>query len=527
MTTSRVAEAIAELRALATNTATPYENLLAKAHALMRLAPMSIGTFCPIGQELYRGTSHHNSVPVHQADILYPPPHAVRTYGRANCPGKPMFYCSSDPNGVFRELGSQVGQYAVLAKWATTKPGVLHGLGYSSAVFQRAKARREPPEPYRDFDAASDPQTRAIREFLALEFTVPNPSDYRLTAALADVFLAGDDFAGIAYPTIAKDCNADNLALLPAFVDSSLRLVEAQVVLIDDVQSDGSVGGEVIARLDSVDNGALKWNYSGLSSTTLPSGAAAVLRIKPGDRSRVQEACSVSIDGQVYDMRPGYSIELVDDEVCVLDLQSATVRPTPGTARQTPFWPAAYGDDVNRYLAAFASLYASATDVIQVRDTQVAIGVCFRAELTIDDHQWTLQVREGTGVEVHDPMIAPERLTWSRSLRWILGHGKAPVPVGVVVDALPGTLDALNARVEAIADDFYLPEGFELVYGCRGCESEQATNAFLAFCRSELKGIAKKIERGEVPELTEPTESKQFSRYREFEFSMPAGSNIA
>jgi hypothetical protein len=123
-----VVDAIAELRALAQDSSTPYHVLVEKVHVLMAFAPMSIASFCTVGQELYRGTSYHTSVPLLQSEISYPPANSVG-FNRANCPGRPMFYCSPDPNAVFWELRSRVGQYAVLAKWVAVQRGALHGIG--------------------------------------------------------------------------------------------------------------------------------------------------------------------------------------------------------------------------------------------------------------------------------------------------------------------------------------------------------------------------------------------------------------
>lgn len=95
-----------------------YLTLLAE---LVALAPLSFGSRYPPGVEVYRGTSDHRSVP-QAVDELWYPPVSVTPVGRANRPGAPVFYCSSDPAGAFKEIGVRVGQLAVHAKWTTTAP---------------------------------------------------------------------------------------------------------------------------------------------------------------------------------------------------------------------------------------------------------------------------------------------------------------------------------------------------------------------------------------------------------------------
>jgi hypothetical protein len=515
---ARATQAIEAIQALSLDSSTPYDILVQKAHALLPLAPLSICQICEIGQHFYRGTSYHTAVPTHEREISYPSAEHVQTFGRANPPGKPVFYCSTDPDGVFRELRSRVGQYAVLAKWVTTRSAYLHGIGYSGTVFERANAQRQTPDHYRELDARLDETGRVVRDFLALEFTKSIDSNYRLTAAIAEVFLAGDDISGIVYPTIAKNCNSDNVALLPAFVDSGLRLVDAEVVLIDSVGADGAIGGRVVARLATVADGRLTWEYSGNSSLHLPPNTAAVMRVSPGRPARAQQAGTIVIDGLTYELRPGYTIDIVEGEVCVRDLQSTPIKPVHGPPRRTAIWPEAYGDKVHEYLARFKRLFATATTTVEKSGFQMAISVCFRVVLTIQGEVWKADMIEGGGIEIHDAVIPAERIAWSAFIHDMLSDANAAGPVGIIVEAFPGTLDALNARTETIRGQLYLPDGFELVYGCRGCENEYVNNAALAFCRTEADGILRRIQTEEIPELRDTVASDLFSRCRRFAF---------
>jgi hypothetical protein len=204
---------------------------------------------------------------------------------------------------------------------------ILHDVGYSDEVLKRAGATRLLPERHAQFYAQNlMSDTREVRKFLALAFTDSTTNHYRVTAAIAEMFLACDDIAGIMYPAVAKSANVDNLALLPEFVRSGLKLTEASVVYIDDVTPDG-IGGNVIARLQSADDGNLVWESTGSGTTNIPPRSGVAMRLQPGERKRLVTAGRARINGRTYDLLPGYSIEILDDEIVIRDLQGAVVSP--------------------------------------------------------------------------------------------------------------------------------------------------------------------------------------------------------
>jgi hypothetical protein len=304
-----------------------FVDLLQQMHKLAALAPMSLGTVCAPGTTVYRATNHHVSIPSRIEEIWYPPANMICSFSRANRPGSPMFYCCSDLNGAFREIGAKLGQYAVLATWVAVTPMTLHDVGYSVEVLQRAGASRLLPERHAQFYAQTlTSEARQVRDFLALAFTDPTDHQYRVTAAIAEMFLACDGIAGIMYPAVAKSANVDNLALLPEFVRSGLNLTEASAVYIDEVTADG-ISGSVVARLLFVQDGNLVWEYTGSATTDIAPLSGVVMRIQLGERKRVTTAGRLQINGRTYDVLPGYSIELADDQIIVRDLQGSLVLP--------------------------------------------------------------------------------------------------------------------------------------------------------------------------------------------------------
>lgn len=321
-----VSQILGRIKALGTKDEN-FEDLVTEMHRLAALAPVSMGTVAAPGTKLYRGTNHHVNVPSRIEEIWFPPPERIRSFGRANRPGASMFYCCSDPNGAFREIDVKLGTYAVLATWETVERLVVHDVGYSAEVLKRAGAKRPLPEHHAQFDAERlTPETREVRQFLSLAFTDPTTNNYRVTAAIADMLLACDGIGGIMYPTVAKSGDVDNLALFPEFVRSGLKLVEASAVDIDEVTAEG-IGGSVIARLFAVKDGNLHWEYTGSRSTDVPPDSAVLMRILPGERKRITTPGQLQINGGTYEMLPGYSIELIENEVVIRDLQARLVAP--------------------------------------------------------------------------------------------------------------------------------------------------------------------------------------------------------
>lgn len=219
---------------------TDFDKLVQHMHKLVAAVPNMLSTARVLdsGTMLYRGTNHHISVPTRIEDIWYPPANCIRNFGRANPPGVPMFYCCSAPVGAFAELGVGIGQYAVLATWTSTKRMLFHEIGYSDKVLRRAGSTRSLHQRNVQFAHNLPHDVRKIRDFLELAFTDPTVKHYRITAAIAQMCLAGDDIVGIIYPAVARSGNVDNLSLLPEFVHSGLMLTAAQVLHVDNITKD-------------------------------------------------------------------------------------------------------------------------------------------------------------------------------------------------------------------------------------------------------------------------------------------------
>jgi hypothetical protein len=319
-----VAEIIARIERLVADGA-DVDQFIDHVHGLVSVSPVSLGSTYQPGTPLYRATKHHRSVPGAVKDLWHPPVEKA-ALSRANRKGEPIFYCSSDPNCAFREIGASVGQLVVHAKWVTTAPMLLHDLGYTAQVFARAGSRRELPERHRTFyESTLDQKGRTVRDYLALAFTEPTSIKYALTTAIAEVHLRADEFSGLLYPAVSKATNVDNLALRPEFLRGGLRLETAQLVRIDQVTGDGSTEGEIICDLKDVSaDGTLNWSFRQVGTSVPPGGAHAV---RIGDRIRVQTPGEIQVEGKRYRVDTGFLLQIIESGVIVRDLQGGIVEP--------------------------------------------------------------------------------------------------------------------------------------------------------------------------------------------------------
>lgn len=196
--------------------------------------------------------------PAHKSRISYPPIEMVTTNGRLNRAGEGMFYGSFHRfASCLHECSCNVGDFFAVSAWLTTEKMIFNHLGYSNAVLRELKSKRDLPFFARTQEEPE--RNRLFREWQARVFSKRVPPDqthlYRLPIALKDFALArivqtdpeAPDFAfsGVIYPSVAMWLLEDNVAILPAEVDSKLALCEVILLSLDAIKEirneDGSI----------------------------------------------------------------------------------------------------------------------------------------------------------------------------------------------------------------------------------------------------------------------------------------------
>ena len=193
------------------------------------------------GTPVYRARIEER--PTHIRDLSYPAP-ALAPLGRVNRAGAPVFYCSAAREGALFEVAPSLGATVAVVKWITTKPMVVHPVGYSLSAFNQLQSKRDSESWVGFFSEPGGSAHAEITDFLATTFVrVIGPGEssdfYKLSVAIAEMLFAQDMFDGLLYPTIALAAGSDNLAIKPTFVDQHLQFVEAELFRVQEVRDQG------------------------------------------------------------------------------------------------------------------------------------------------------------------------------------------------------------------------------------------------------------------------------------------------
>lgn len=201
-----------------------------------------------------------------------------------------MFYCTNAKPAAFFEARPRVGDRFVLSRWMTTAVLLVNHVGYTDAALRILGTSRSDIGVGRDDRTIhTDEADAEVDTFLAEEFTKPVPHGtrfahrYKLSAVIAERMIGGDILHGLMYPTVAMQGNAENFALKPSYVESSVEFVKASLVEITHV--DG-----LKAKLNTLDtatridaHGSIQWKGHGDRWTLRKQGDEVRLIFEDGE----------------------------------------------------------------------------------------------------------------------------------------------------------------------------------------------------------------------------------------------------
>jgi hypothetical protein len=183
--------------------------------------------------------------------LSYPPADRITKLGRVNRVAVPVFYCSRAAAAVFYELRAKQGHLIALSEWELTEPLWMHNLGYHHDALRRVGAPDVSARRQLTNSIPNEPKKNAkMRRQLSLAFTedVLEGHEHRYKQSIAINELLFHDAqplpsypdgprinraAGTVYPAMRMRGAADNLAIWPEFVDSSLRIKSVHYVLVE------------------------------------------------------------------------------------------------------------------------------------------------------------------------------------------------------------------------------------------------------------------------------------------------------
>jgi hypothetical protein len=231
---------------------------------------------------LYRGVAwpHRPSKIDH---VSYPPADRVTKLGRVNRIGKPVFYGSVAGPGVFYELRARPGDLIALSEWEVAEPLWMHNLGYHQDALSRIGA---PDVAMRQRFLNPIPNeaktNEKLRRQLSLAFTedIRDGQEYRYKQSIAIHELLFDGAsplpvypdgpkssraAGTVYPALRMRGSADNVAIWPEFVDTSLRIKSVRYVLVEAAEEvTSSYTFLVLAMSTKFDGREIVWQETAL-----------------------------------------------------------------------------------------------------------------------------------------------------------------------------------------------------------------------------------------------------------------------
>ncbi len=194
-------------------------------------------------------------------------------------PSQPMFYCSTARSSVPFELRLAVGEKVAISRWRVSENIIVSNVGYTKAAFEQLSSQRtEMPNWIAADNHLEDERARRINDFLSLEFTKlvsdGREFEYKRSIAISRVLLQDIEpvilsarlvkrFAGIVYPAIATKGHADNICIHPEFVDSSLKLEQAEFVQVRSIVDHGVWQEYKLDHLDFANSfspvGTIEW----------------------------------------------------------------------------------------------------------------------------------------------------------------------------------------------------------------------------------------------------------------------------
>jgi hypothetical protein len=205
--------------------------------------------------------------------LSYPPLEVVRERGkfnRANSPDRTLFYAADQENVAIREMKPSTGSRIIISSWMNHAGKSLNCLPICMTAGINNDMADKASYAFEMIKEQMHPQVAewmaGMFEFLASEFikeaepTNFRRYDYLFTAIFADGILQGfpndsnvKDYDAIVYPSVAWHHLPNNLAVLPAVIDSQFSLKEAKEFQVLETWYDKEIAlDQMPARLSLV-----------------------------------------------------------------------------------------------------------------------------------------------------------------------------------------------------------------------------------------------------------------------------------
>jgi hypothetical protein len=264
-----------------------YEKLFFKIHELIIL--FSTPSTLKAGQYICRGRINEaGQIFYSEREISYQPNNKnIKEFGRANCPGQPLFY-GAIPSGRITEprlvalfetfeilrAGNKLGNLNSFSSFVITTGiwKIKNNFQVADIIFNKQCIENIPEaKEYYKFHVSeikklwSDRADDIIHllEFISDEFAkkrddIKSDSDYKISVAYTEIVLNMHKLFGVVYPSVSSDLQGYNIALTIPAVEIFLELEQVNMF---NVSQTGHGKLSMVCIANAKDLGPLKSNF--------------------------------------------------------------------------------------------------------------------------------------------------------------------------------------------------------------------------------------------------------------------------
>jgi hypothetical protein len=201
-------------------------------------------------------------------DVIYPP--KTVDFGRANIPGRRVFYASWNILAVMDELSVRSGQYVQIVAARAREKAMVPCADYGELTHLLYSGRIRRPAPQLEqwianmwlkADANTQRRLQYVDAFVSEEFRKvrTHSVEYQVTAAIAEIFHESGG-GGIIYPSVASYA-AENVAVSAEVFDEKFEVLWTEVHRIDRFYGYGVYDATITRRTCDFDpDGLIKWD---------------------------------------------------------------------------------------------------------------------------------------------------------------------------------------------------------------------------------------------------------------------------
>lgn len=210
-----------------------------------------------------------------RTELSYKPQQFNTTFQRASTPNQTMFYgapipddvkpgeidnarliASCEASSLLRNKGEEGEQTITFSKWVVTQDIPLIAMCYHKDFVEKSPHTKELYDAYqewcREYPSDFRDHSMSVTTFLGEQFAkndITEDYDYMISAMFSEIVI-NKGKGGIYYPSVKVEGLGYNVAISPAFVDSSLKLVAVGECIMYKQGDQTMVDNELVCTIE-------------------------------------------------------------------------------------------------------------------------------------------------------------------------------------------------------------------------------------------------------------------------------------